>query len=65
MEWTCRYFLYRSHRWKLVGDDWLPGDGRNAYAARQQSMWLDMLAAAQKKFSLANPTFVIVCDDAI
>lgn len=58
MQWTVRYFLHESHRWKERSLNPSVLDGPKAYAARQSDIWYGRAAAADKYFKLSNKSHV-------
>lgn len=53
MEWTVRYFTYKSHLWSnAVCPDSVPGPA--AYAKRQASMWYHLALFADRSFNNTN-----------
>ncbi|KAF8218677.1 hypothetical protein L208DRAFT_1216552, partial [Tricholoma matsutake] len=50
MQWTMRYFMYHSQKWRsaLISDNTPPGS--LAYAHRQQAVWYNLAFRADKAF---------------
>jgi len=57
MQWTVRYFLYESEKWKKHCDsDCSPG--AKAYASRQSATWAGRAVSANSKFAKLTPSHV-------
>ncbi|KAF8235196.1 hypothetical protein L208DRAFT_1257917, partial [Tricholoma matsutake] len=54
MQWTMRYFMYHSQKWRsaLISDNTPPGS--LAYAHRQQAVWYNLAFRADKAFRSTN-----------
>jgi len=59
MQWTAKYFLYKSQSWINVGcSDPSVSPGSVAFAARQASQWLGLASRAQDLFLQNNSDYV-------
>lgn len=60
MQWTAKYFEYKSRWWKDTISS--PGKGLTpgqvAYAERQSALWLGMMTFADKSFRDVNSAYI-------
>ena len=59
MQWTVKYFTYRSDIWRkciaaaIVKHD----NGATAYAAHQEAIWTSLADRAEKQFKYIHPLY--------
>jgi len=58
MQWTVKYFIYKSDTWRNVPRHNLLPSGPIAYAARQAAQWRDLATRAQRLFIEHNSDYL-------
>jgi hypothetical protein len=58
MNWVVRFFYHRAKLWETRQTGGIITAGAAAYAARQHARWLDIAAAADRKFKSINPNHI-------
>ena len=57
MQWTVRYFAYRSKNWSRGAEHISTSAGALAYAKRKQSSWEHLTRKSDRTFSAINNAY--------
>jgi hypothetical protein len=61
MQWTVRYFIYKSQKWSMIVDDDIKqlesSAGALAYARRKESKWLLLSWKSDRSFKIINNAY--------
>jgi hypothetical protein len=58
MQWTVRFFLKKSEKWREGADTYNISSGAKAYALRQHSRWTGMAVTSDKIFKDTSKDYI-------